>query len=190
MYMYIEKHATRTIHAIRKEGKSASGCNTLQHAATRCNTLQHAATRQHTAPYTERPDITIVVTEGRVCLSFDRVSLQHLVCRCIVLHRSLLVKNPQETWSQLFKLSISTSMLNEFATLLQHLALVWSNDFWTFLGLFCMNPWKLNQSVDWRTDTREFSRWIFSTLQNLVDWRTDTTLTHHMAENDSSYGCN
>ena len=77
MYMYIEKHTTRTIHAIRKEGKSASGCNTLQHTATRCNTLQHAAKHchmlQHTAPYTERPDITIVATEGRVCLSIELI---------------------------------------------------------------------------------------------------------------------
>ena len=32
-------------------------------------------------------------------LSVDRLSLQHLVCRCIVFHRSLLLRNPQKTQS-------------------------------------------------------------------------------------------
>ena len=58
-------------------------------------------------------------------LSIDRVSLQHLICLCIVLHTSLLVKNPQET-----KSLKSRRLSFVFDKVLQHLALVGSNDFW------------------------------------------------------------
>ena len=58
-------------------------------------------------------------------LSVDRLSLQHLVCRCIVFHRSLLLKNPQETRSLPNRRAFPRCW-----TSLKHLALVGSNEFW------------------------------------------------------------
>jgi len=84
--------------------------------------------------------------------------LQHLVCWCIVFHWSLFLKNPQETQSLKNRRWNFASLLKEFAT----------RSFGgidSFLGLLCMNPWKLTRKVDRRKDTLEFSRADFSTLQ-------------------------
>ena len=116
-------------------------------------------------------------------LSVDRLSLQHLVCRCIVFHTSLLLKTPQENHSLKSRRSSFPLLLNEFATLS-------FGGIERFQRLFCMNPWKLTRKVDWRkhiidethnwwntwltkhitSDTLEFSRADFSTLQTkLID---------------------
>jgi len=66
---------------------------------------------------------------------------------------------------------------------LQHLALVGSYDFWRFLGLFCMNPWKFTRKVDRQTNTLEFSRAIFSTLQTKsIDTQTWPWLSLDLAD--------
>ena len=92
------------------------------------------------------------------CLSVDRLSLQHLVCRGIVFHRSLLLKNPQEAQSL-------ESWRSSFPTLLNEFAILSFGGNKLFLGLFCMDPWKLTRKIDRQTDTLEFSRAVFSTLQ-------------------------
>jgi len=86
------------------------------------------------------------------------LSLQHLFCRCIVFHRSLLLKNLQETQSLKSRWSSFPLLLNEFATLS-------FSGIERFIRLFCMNPWKLTQKVDRRKDTLKFSTADFSNLQ-------------------------
>ena len=49
--------------------------------------------------------------------SVDQLSFQHLVCRCIVFHRSLLLKNPQETQISKSWWSSFSILLNEFPAL-------------------------------------------------------------------------
>jgi len=68
-------------------------------------------------------------------LSVNRLNLQHLVSRCIVFHRSLLLTNLQETQSLESWRSSFPLLLNEFATL----------GFGGILGLLCMNLWKLTR---------------------------------------------
>jgi len=54
--------------------------------------------------------------------------------------------------------AISFALLNEVAALR-------FGGIERFLGLFCINLWKVSRKVDERTDTLEFSRAVFSTLQ-------------------------
>jgi len=83
------------------------------------------------------------------------MNLQYLVCRCIIFHRSLLLKNPQKTQSLESRLSSFPSLLKDFATLS-------FGRIERFLGLFWMNPCrKLNR----KNDTLEFLRAYFSTLR-------------------------
>jgi len=77
-------------------------------------------------------------------LSVDRLRLQHLVCRCIVFHRSLLLKNLQETQSLKSRRSSLAWLLNEFATLS-------FSGIQRFLGLFLHESVKTH-SKSWSTE--------------------------------------
>ena len=104
--------------------------------------------------------IRVEPAQGLVCPSIKLVCSTYIVCRCIVFHRSCLLKNlqPEKTQSLKSRRSSFPSLLNEFATLS-------FGGIERFLGLFSINPWKLTRKVDRRKDTLEFSRADFSTLQ-------------------------
>jgi len=98
--------------------------------------------------------------QGRVCPLIKLFCSTNIDCRCIVFHRSSLLKNLQPEKTQILKSRQSSfpSLFNEFAT----------HSFGgieRFLGLISINPWKLTRKVDRRKDTLEFSRADFPTLQ-------------------------
>ena len=109
-----------------------------------------------------------------LCLSVDRLSLQHLVCQCIVFQRSLLLTNPQETQSQLFKIWVSPSLLNEWAT--PWLSFGGIERFQTISGSLLHESMKTHSKSS-STDTyaRVFQNDLFQ-FANQVNRRTDTTL--------------
>jgi len=74
---------------------------------------------------------------------------QHLVCRCIVFHRSQLLKIPQET-------QISKSWRSTFSILLNKFAALSFDGIKRFLCLFSMSPQETHSKVDQRKDMLKF----------------------------------
>jgi len=121
--------------------------------------------------------------------SVDRLSLQRLVCRCIVFHSSLLLKHPQESVTQILK---SSSWWSSFCIWLNEFVAAFSTQLWwagihRFIGLFSMNPQETHPKVHRRTrkDTLEFCIVDFWHVANSVDPRTVTTLRRPISNRKS-----
>jgi len=86
--------------------------------------------------------------KGRLC---PWIGLVFLVYRWIVFHRTLLLKNPQETQRLKSRSSSFPSLLDEFA-------IFRFGGIERFLGLFCMNPLKLENSFEKLIDGKTLRR--------------------------------
>ena len=102
--------------------------------------------------------------------SVDHLNFQHLVCRCIVFHRSLFLKNSQETQiSKSWWMSFSI-LLNKFPAL--SFGGIDVGSLIRFTALFSMNLQETHSKIYRRKDTLEFSVADFDILQTLfIDGR-------------------
>jgi len=105
--------------------------------------------------------------------SVDRPSFQHLVCLCVVFHRSLLLKNPQETQISKSWWSSFSILLNEFPALSFGGIDVGSTDVWVSLRWICRKF--IRKFIDVRIRS-SFPRWTLAFCK--LSWSTDGNDPH------------
>jgi len=107
----------------------------LNNACAKCfstqkNFIQKYSFQNAVVPVKLSKDFAIFDADSGFFLSVDRLSLQHLVCRCIVFHRCLLLKIHRKFKAR----KVDDRVFPRCSTSLQHLALVGSNGFWVFFA--------------------------------------------------------
>jgi len=104
--------------------------------------------------------LTCHMTQRRFCPSID------LVCSTYIAGASFFIglfcwkiRRKLNSWK------VDDRVFPRCWTSLQHFATLSFGGIESFLGLFCMNPWKLTRKIDRRKDALEFARADLSTVQ-------------------------